>query len=221
MDNPRVVNKLVFDHLQASVPKKLADEFAQSVGKENISKKLEGIPSIMNMVSKIIKNHYLPTNGAVTGKRKVAEVNGHPPKAKKPKQVEKSKEVNAKKAEEEFISDGDNSDSDEDEQSAKKTEAKLAKDESSNVDDSDGKDEESETNSDKPQVNKEDSSADKNSCNEDTEKSEKNKDTPSGADESMDVEEGLKITNAKTPNNSFNEKTPRSDRGRGRGGRGK
>ena len=40
MDDPKVINKLVFDHLQSNVSKKIADEFAESVGKKNIQKKL-------------------------------------------------------------------------------------------------------------------------------------------------------------------------------------
>ena len=87
MDDPKVINKLVYDHLQENVSKKLADEFLQSVGKKIIQKKLDGIPSITHMVTQLIKTDSLPTNGeAVNGKRKVSEVNGHGPKAKKQKQ---------------------------------------------------------------------------------------------------------------------------------------
>merc|ERR1712110_485383 len=90
MDDPKVINKLVFDHLQSNVSKKIADEFAESVGKKNIQKKLDGVPSIINMVTELIKTNRMPSKrceiGIANGKRKVEETNGHAPQAKKQKQ---------------------------------------------------------------------------------------------------------------------------------------
>ena len=65
MDDPKVINKLVFDHLKDNVSKKIADEFAKSVGKKNIQQTLDGIPSITHMVGELIKTNSLPN-----GKRK-------------------------------------------------------------------------------------------------------------------------------------------------------
>merc|ERR1711899_663819 len=85
MDDPKVMNKLVFDYLEEHTSKKMANDFAKSVGKKNIEQKLNGIPSITHMVSELIKNNSLPSNAKVNGKRKVKETNGHGPKSKKSK----------------------------------------------------------------------------------------------------------------------------------------
>ena len=55
MDDPKVMNKLVFDYLAEHSSKKMANDFAKSVGKKNIQEKLDGIPSILHMVSELVK----------------------------------------------------------------------------------------------------------------------------------------------------------------------
>merc|ERR1712024_411599 len=81
MDDPKVMNKLVFDYLAEHSSKKMANDFAKSVGKKNIQEKLDGIPSISHMVSELIKNNTFPGKG----KRKSEEMNGHGPTSKKAK----------------------------------------------------------------------------------------------------------------------------------------
>ena len=82
MDDPKVMNKLVFDYLAEHSSKKMANDFAKSVGKKNIQKKLDGIPSILHMVSALIKNGNFPGKA----KRKSEGINGHGTTPKKAKQ---------------------------------------------------------------------------------------------------------------------------------------
>ena len=81
MDDPKVMNKLVFDYLAEHSSKKMANDFAKSVGKKNIQEKLDGIPPILHMVSELIKNGNFPGKG----KRKSEEINGNGPTSKKAK----------------------------------------------------------------------------------------------------------------------------------------
>ena len=131
MDDPKVINKLVFDHLQENVSKKMADEFAKSVGKKNIQQTLDGIPSITHMVGELIKTNKLPN-----GKRKAEEMNGHGPLTKKQKGGSES-------------DDSGESSSDEDEEDTKVAEipkqngvAKIADDSDSSDDEDSSEDDE-------------------------------------------------------------------------------
>merc|ERR1712110_197157 len=169
MDDPKVINKLVFDHLQSNVSKKIADEFAESVGKKNIQKKLDGVPSIINMVTELIKTNRMPSKrceiGIANGKRKVEETNGHAPQAKKQKQG--SVDSN----------DSDDSDESSDEEEEKKPAPAPVlngkKKEDSSSDDDDSSDEEEKKAAPVPQQNgvakKEESSSDDDSSDEDEE----------------------------------------------------
>jgi hypothetical protein len=150
------------------VSKKIADEFAESVGKKNIQKKLDGVPSIINMVTELIKNNRMPSKrceiGIANGKRKVEETNGNAPQAKKQKQG--SVDSN----------DSDSDDSSDEEEEKKPAPAPVLngtkKDDSSSEED-DSSDEEETKAAPVPQQNgvakKEESSSDDDSSDEEEE----------------------------------------------------
>ena len=193
MDDPKIMNKLVFDYLSEHTNKKMAGEFAKSVGKKNIQQKLDGIPSITHMVSELIKTKSLPT------KRKVEETNGHGPKSKKSKpnsesdesedssseEEEETKKVSpaakvngVSKKDKESSSEDDSSDYEEEKKptSAAATNGKK-KEESSSDDDSSDEEEVKKPNvSQKTVAKKEESSSeDDSSDDEDSKKTEKAK----------------------------------------------
>ena len=193
MDDPKIMNKLVFDYLSEHTSKKMASEFAKSVGKKNIQQKLDGIPSITHMVSELIKTKSLPT------KRKVEETNGHGPKSKKSKPNSESDESEDSSSEEE-------EDTKKVSQAAKVNGVSKKDDESSSEDDS-SDDEEEKKPTNGAAVNgkkKEESSSDDDSSDEEEEKkpnvSQKTvakKEESSSEDDSSDEEDSNQTKKAK------------------------
>jgi len=194
MDDPKIMNKLVFDYLSEHTSKKMASEFAKSVGKKNIQQKLDGIPSITHMVSELVKNNKL------NGKRKVEETNGHGPKSKKSKPNSESDESEDSSSEEE-------EDTKKVSQAAKVNGVSKKDDESSSDDDS-SDDEEEKKPTNGAAMNgkkKEESSSDDDSSDEEEEKkpnvSQKTvakKEESSSEDDSSDDEDSNQTKKAKT-----------------------
>ena len=156
MDDPKVMNKLVFDYLAEHSSKKMANDFAKSVGKKNIQEKLDGIPSILHMVSELMKNGNFPGKG----KRKSEEIIGHGPTSKKAKPNSES-------------DDSDDGSTDEEEETKKSTQAWVngisKKDEESSSDEDSSDDEEQKKQTPAPTMNgkkKEESSSEEDSGDE-------------------------------------------------------
>ena len=237
MDDPKVMNKLVFDYLEEHTSKKMANDFAKSVGKKNIEQKLNGIPSITHMVSELIKNKSFPSNGIVNGKRKVEETNGHGPKSKKSKpnsesdgsedssseedssDDEKEKKpatpavMNGKKKED-SSSDEDSSD-DEEENSPKTPQKAVAKKEDSSSEDDSSDDEETETDKAKPvtktEAKKEESSSSEESdSDEDEEEKKPEKAKPKDTKEESSSDEDSDSDEEETPAKKVESK-PKKD----------
>ena len=163
MDDPKVMNKLVFDYLAEHSSKKMANDFAKSVGKKNIQEKLDGIPPILHMVSELMKNGNFPGKG----KRKSEEINGHGPTSKKAKPNSES-------------DDSDDSSTDEEEETKKSTQAWVngvsKKDEESSSDEDSSDDEEQKKQTPAPTMNgkkKEESSSEEDSSDEEEEEKPK------------------------------------------------